>query len=85
MKTYLYNLFVALDQLANAVLFGSADETLSARAYRTAQAGKVIGTVAVIVIDALALLCTLGFDRDHCKTAYESERSRKQLPSAYRI
>lgn len=30
MITYLYHLFVAIDQLANALLFGYADETLSA-------------------------------------------------------
>ena len=29
---YLWNLFIAVDQLANAVLFGDPDETISSRA-----------------------------------------------------
>ena len=81
---YLYHLLVALDQLANAALFGAADETLSARAYRVEQDGKLFGLFFRPVIDVAALLLTLGWDRHHCRTAYESERSRKQLPKDYR-
>ena len=33
MKNYLLNLAVGVDQLANALIGGSADETLSARAF----------------------------------------------------
>lgn len=80
---YFYSLFVAIDQLANAFLFGHADETLSARAWRTEQAGKVFGMIARPVIDLLALLLTLGWDRRHCRTAYESELKRKQLHPHY--
>lgn len=83
MKAYLYNLFVALDQMANALLFGHADETLSARAWRTDQDGKVFGKITRPVIDLLALLLTLGWDRNHCRAAYESELKRKQLHPHY--
>lgn len=81
--TYLYHLFVALDQLANAMLFGAADETLSARAWRTSQDGKLFGKIAHPIIDVLALLLTLGWDKNHCRTAYESEWRRKQLHPHY--
>lgn len=84
MIEYLYHLFVALDQLANALLFGRADETLSARAWRTEQDGKVLGMLSRPVIDLLALVLTLGWDRAHCRTAYDSEVSRKQLHPSYR-
>jgi hypothetical protein len=80
---YLYHLAVALDQLANALLMGAADETLSARAWRTELTGKVFGRIFRPLIDALAWLITLGHDRGHCRTAYESEVSRKQLHRSY--
>lgn len=31
-RAYIWNLFVALDQLANAILMGDPDETISSRA-----------------------------------------------------
>lgn len=84
MKAYLYHLLVALDQLANALLLGHADETLSARAWRTDQDGKLFGKISRPAIDILALLLTLGWDKNHCRTAYESELRRKQLHPHYR-
>ena len=81
--TYLYHLLIALDQLANALLLGHADETLSARAWRTDQDGKLFGKITRPVIDILALIVTLGWDKHHCRTAYESEVSRKQLHPTY--
>lgn len=63
---------IAIDQLANTLLGGMADETLSARAHRT-------GSVWEPVIDALFF-----WQADHCQDAYISEKERKQLPSEYR-
>lgn len=83
MKHYLYHLLVALDQLANAVLLGHADETLSARAWRVDQEGKWFGAIFRPAIDLMALVLTLGWDRHHCRTAYESELRRKQLHPHY--
>jgi hypothetical protein len=37
---YLLNVAIALDQLANAILFSGPDETLSSRAYRADRDGK---------------------------------------------
>ena len=73
------NLLIAIDQLVNTLVwingdgFGLPDETLSARAWRLrGQSG------AWKRIDAL-----LFFDPDHCRTSYESEMQRKQLPKEY--
>lgn len=75
MKHWLLQVAVAIDQLINALFGGWADETLSSRAWRTADKGRVLGRIARPVIDTL-----LFFDKDHCKTAYESERVGRQLP-----
>lgn len=63
---------IAVDQLANALLGGMADETLSARAHRTGSAWEP-------VIDALFF-----WQSDHCFESYMSEKDRKQLPQEYR-
>lgn len=61
---------IAVDQLANTMIGGMADETLSARAYRT-------NSFMQHVINALF------FDRNHCRDSYFSELNRKQLPKEY--
>lgn len=72
-------LLIALDQLANTVVwikgdgFGWADETLSARAWRLRGQSN-----AWKRIDALFF-----WDEDHCRTSYESEVLRKHLPNHY--
>ena len=63
---------IAIDQLANTLLGGFSDETLSARAHRTGSAWEP-------VIDALFF-----WQADHCQDAYLSEKERKQLPTEYR-
>lgn len=63
---------IAFDQLANALLGGMADETLSARAHRTGSAWEPL-------IDALFF-----WQSDHCFESYMSEKARKQLPQEYR-
>lgn len=79
MRQYILANLIALDQLANTLLAGSPDETLSARAYRTEQQGKRLGKVFRPLIDAL-----LWFDRDHCRQAYLAEFKKLQLPGSYR-
>ena len=71
---------IALDQLANTVTwihgdgFGYADETLSARAWRLRDQSN-----AWKRIDRLFF-----WDPDHCRTSFEAELNRKQLPAVYR-
>lgn len=64
---------IALDQLANALVGGFADETLSARCWREQRHG------AVRVIDALFF-----WERGHCEASYRAELLRTQLPRGYR-
>ena len=71
-----FQVLVALDQLANTFLGGYADETLSSRAHRRRLRGK--GGVAW-VIDHIFF-----WQEEHCKTAYESELERAQLPVEFR-
>ena len=72
----LNNISIALDQLFNALCAGSADETLSARAWR--QQHKRRWHVVRVVLDALFFL-----QPNHCEQAFMSEMTRKHLPSRY--
>lgn len=78
--TWLRNVLIAVDQLANAVLGGHADETLSARAYRKELTSRR-WAVARKVIDALFR----PLERDHCRLSYESEQKRRHLPRVYSV
>lgn len=83
MKQRLLNVLIALDQLAYVLVTlgaGHPDETLSAAAWRTEQAGKLGGRIFRPVIDLLFL----PVEREHCRKAYESERLGRQLPPEYR-
>jgi len=79
----LHQLAIALDQLGNvfvSCLFGEkawADETLSAHAWRWQEEGARKWPRRVI--DAM-----LFWQGEHCRKAYESEKSRTQLPEAER-
>lgn len=63
---------IALDQLANTLLGGYADETISARAYRKGWRRRE------------AIINWLFRDPDHCRDSYNSELLRTQLPEGYR-
>ena len=70
-------ILIALDQLANAILAGYADETLSARAYRLSRdRGRHWPRR---VIDALFF-----WDENHCENAHLAELLRRHLPRQYR-
>lgn len=53
MKRYCLNVLIALDQLANALLRGDPDETLSSRAHRMRMKGQPVWGWTASVIDAL--------------------------------
>ena len=71
---------IAIDQLANTLLGGTADETLSARAYRAHRDGKMLGRLFMPLIDLLFFWQGAG----HCKNAYIKEFERKNYPDEYR-
>lgn len=84
-KLYPQQVFIAGDQFVNALIppfftLSWADETLSARTYRAAKRGKLVGKFAMPVIDALFFWQGPG----HCRNAYIKERERANLPPEYR-
>lgn len=79
---YGYHVVIAIDQLFNALTGGAADETLSSRTYRgaiLAKNPKKRWRVLYRIINGIF------FDRNHCKTAYESELNRKQYSEDFII
>lgn len=94
--SYGYNVAIGIDQLANALLGGSPDETLSARCYRSRVRDVAAGSLKTRwiymerVVDALFALQDINVKRRgewtgarHCERAYLSEVARKHLPAAY--
>jgi len=67
---------IALDQLINTLLGGYADETLSARFWRTKHP-------AYHWVDKLFFWDHKGL-QGHCELSFESEVMRRQLPVEYR-
>lgn len=70
---YLHNLCVSVDQLANTILAGYPDETLSARSYRCRD--KRRWRVVMNIINALF------FNSKHCEEAFNLE---VDLPKEYK-
>ena len=69
---------IAIDQFVNTLFGGWADETISSVAWRKCNEGKGWRFLRCL-IDGLFFWQT-----DHCKTAYESELERRQLPEELR-
>ena len=69
---------IAIDQLINTLFGGWADETISSVAWRKRHEGKG-WAILRRVIDTLFFWQT-----NHCRTAYESEKNRRQLPPELR-
>lgn len=84
-KHWFIQLFIAVDQLLNVLItpFSKsawADETLSCRAYRMYEKGKLWGLIWMPLIDALFFWQGKG----HCKRAYENEMKRYNMPPEMR-
>ena len=79
-KSWLWNILIAVDQLCNAVLAGSPDETFSARTWRKARAGQWFWRGLRQAID----LVMRWESPAHCRESYEREMDRDQLPREYR-
>lgn len=78
MRVWFLNMAIAIDQLANAVLRGDPDETLSSRAYRMHMKGQPYWGGLANVIDWFFF-----WEADHCRKAYESERLRRLVPDEH--
>lgn len=79
---WITQVFIALDQLANALLRGWADESLSSRAWRMWVKGKVFGRIFRPIIDVLFVWQS--FRLDHCERAYHNEMRRYNSPAEMR-
>lgn len=77
--TYPLAVLIALHQLANALLLGAPDETLSSRAHRAWRDGKWFGVVFRPAINLLFF-----WQVDHCADAYLAEVQRRQFPPHFR-
>lgn len=73
----LLQILIAIDQLANTLVGGMADETLSARAHRQRLKGRAWPAKAINAI--------FFWQDDHCRSAFESEMARLDMPGSYRI
>lgn len=84
-KAYFEQVFIAADQLVNALIppldgtISYADETLSARAHRMRVKGHRYWGWTAGAIDKLFF-----WQRGHCHAAYQREHERKDLPHEYR-
>jgi hypothetical protein len=65
---YFWNMLIALDQLANTVVGGDPDETISSRA------GKSNGKLARVLCRVLHL-----FDPEHCKKSIEPDEGKDAI------
>lgn len=74
----LRHVLIAADQLANTMVGGYPDETLSARAWRR-QFDSLGWSILREALDMLFF-----WDADHCLESYNNERLRRQLPAEYR-
>jgi hypothetical protein len=77
MSNYFYQLWIAADQAANALLGGWADETISSRSYR--QRHKPRWAIAYKLINALFF-----WQNDHCRGAYNQEKIRSHTAPEFR-
>jgi hypothetical protein len=77
-EEYLYQLFIALDQLLNVATGGTADETLSSRCYRLNE--YQIYRFLEIGVNALFYLFQ---GKDHCKNAYIKEVNGRHLSTKF--
>lgn len=75
------NVLIAADQLANTLLAGTPDETLSSRAYRCGildSSPKKRWILAHTIINGLFF-----WQIGHCQQAYESEMARVHLSKEF--
>lgn len=72
-KYYFEQIFIACDQVVNAVFGGYADETISSRMYREQR------KFWQMLIDNMFF-----WQENHCFNSYLSEKNRKHFPSAFR-
>lgn len=76
---YTFNILISLDQLANTLLAGQPDETLSSRAWRAERDGQRYWGWTRRAIDMLFF-----WQAAHCESAYYAEVQHLQEPEEFR-
>lgn len=71
MKKYLYNILIGVDQLANAILGGDPDETMSSRIGKGARQGNKFCILLSKFLDI--------FEKNHCKEAIEEDEGKDAI------
>jgi hypothetical protein len=65
MKDYFLRILISIDQLANTILGGNEDETISSRAAKAKLQGKRWGCVLCKMLDKI--------DKNHCDKSIEMD------------
>ena len=73
-KAYCFNVLIGIDQLANTLIGGQPDETISSRCYRNSQK-YWYARIGRVLIDTVFRLVD---GPDHCKQAYQNELNHSQ-------
>jgi hypothetical protein len=68
MKHYFWNILISADQLANTLLGGDPDETISSRMGKRAIKGDRLGGIICRLLDM--------FDKGHCKKSIEEDEGQ---------
>lgn len=79
--SYWMNNLIAIDQLANAILCGSCDETLSSRTYRMARIKGGNWAKFERLVNTLFWFDVIG-DKRHCELSYLVEMQHGHMPKA---
>jgi hypothetical protein len=72
---YVENVFLAADELGNAITLGSPHETISSRAYRARSRGSRGACVLCAILTRVWRLFD-GKTKDHCREAYDEMSAR---------
>lgn len=71
-KTYFFNVLIAIDQFLNAILGGDPDETLSSRMGKAIREGRC--KLCYPICRVLHL-----FDKNHCKKEIEEDEGEREV------
>ena len=71
LKTYLWNILIAIDKFVNTLFLGNPDETISSRCGKSIRRAKAQGKTCVFCGPLCYLLNLI--DESHCKEAIEED------------
>lgn len=73
LKKWFWNILISVDQLANTILWGDPDETLSSRMGKMVKRGTA-GDVEKGICNVLD-----GVDKDHCENSIEDDEGKNEV------